>query len=339
MAEKRINRADRIAVLGAGSYGTALAIQFSRSGQATTLWGRDPDQVEAMATSRTNERYLPAIEFPAALTVTADLGATLAAADDVLIAVPSRSFRELVLAIAAEAPDVAGLCWATKGFEIETGLLPHQVVAEIMPAGMPTAVLSGPTFAAEVARQLPSAMTVASKSEEFAHRLAVAISSDNFRAYLSDDVIGVEVGGATKNIYAIGAGMTDGLGFGANTRVALLTRGLAEMTRLGSHLGARIETFMGLAGMGDLVLTCTDDQSRNRRFGLALARGQTPDQARAQIGQVVEGYYAARAVHQVAARESIDMPIAEQVYRILYEGLDPKDALAALMRRPIMREH
>jgi glycerol-3-phosphate dehydrogenase (NAD(P)+) len=231
------------------------------------------------------------------------------------------------------------LCWATKGFELDSGLLPHQVVAATMNRNLPTAVLSGPTFAAEVAHALPSAMTIASASEDYAHRLAVAISSENFRAYLSDDVVGVEVGGATKNIYAIGAGLSDGLGFGANTRIALLTRGLAEMTRLGLALGARTETFMGLAGMGDLVLTCTDNQSRNRRFGLALAQGDSPDHARAGIGQVVEGYYAAQAVRQVAAREGIDMPIAEQIYRVLYEGIEPKEAVAALMSRPIMREH
>jgi glycerol-3-phosphate dehydrogenase (NAD(P)+) len=253
--------------------------------------------------------------------------------------VPSLSFRATLAAINDSGVAVTGLCWASKGFEIETGRLPHQIVAEIMPASLPTAVLSGPTFAAEVARELPSAMTIASANENFARLLAEAISTEAFRAYLSDDMIGVEVGGATKNIYAIGAGLSDGLGFGANTRIALLTRGLAEMTRLGTALGARRDTFMGLAGMGDLVLTCTDDHSRNRRFGLALAGGLSMEAALAQIGQVVEGYFAARAVHLVAARNGIDMPIAEQLYRVLYEGLDPRDAVTALMRRPLMREH
>jgi glycerol-3-phosphate dehydrogenase (NAD(P)+) len=292
-----------------------------------------------MARSRSNEKYLRGISFPDSLKLTADLGEAIAAADDVVIALPSHSLRPTLEAIAATAIEFAGLCWATKGFENESGLLPHQVVAETMPAGLPTAVLSGPTFAAEVAQELPSAMTIASASADYAHHLAVAISTDSFRAYLSDDIIGVEVGGATKNIYAIGAGLSDGLGFGANTRIALLTRGLAEMTRLGAQLGAQMETFMGLAGMGDLVLTCTDNQSRNRRFGLALARGTGQKAARAEIGQVVEGYFAARAVHQVAGREGVDMPIAEQIYRVLYEGLEPKDAVAALMARPIMREH
>ena len=303
------------------------------------LWGRDQSAVREMAELRSNRKYLDGISFPPELELTDDIRAALSAADDVVVAVPSHSFRELLESIAAADIDFAGLCWATKGFEIESGLLPHQVVAETMSPGLPTAVLSGPTFAAEVARELPSAMTIASASESYARRLAVAVSTDSFRAYLSDDVVGVEVGGATKNIYAIGAGLSDGLGFGANTRIAMLTRGLAEMTRLGTTLGARRETFTGLAGMGDLVLTCTDDQSRNRRFGLALARGIPQDEARAEIGQVVEGYFAAQAVHQVAAREGIDMPIADQIYRVLYEALDPRDAVMTLMRRPIMREH
>ena len=303
------------------------------------LWGRDAARIQAMARVRRNAKYLPDVDFPPNLGLEADLATTLDGADVVVVAVPSLSFRATLAAIAGTQVRVSGLCWASKGFEIETGRLPHQIVAETMPAGLPTAVLSGPTFAAEVARELPSAMTIASADENYARHIAEAISTETFRAYLSSDMIGVEVGGATKNIYAIGAGLSDGLGFGANTRIALLTRGLAEMTRLGEALGARRETFMGLAGMGDLVLTCTDDHSRNRRFGLALAGGLSMDAALARIGQVVEGYFAARAVHLVAARNGIDMPIAEQLYRVLYEGLDPRDAVTALMRRPLMREH
>jgi glycerol-3-phosphate dehydrogenase (NAD(P)+) len=338
VAERRINRDRRIAVLGAGSWGTALAIQFSRAGRAVTLWGRDAARIEAMARARCNAKYLPDVAFPSGLELASDLATALGGADAVVVAVPSLSFRPTLAAIAATRVRLSGLCWASKGFEIDTGRLPHQVVAEMMPAGLPTAVLSGPTFAAEVAKELPSAMTIASADESYARHIAEAISTETFRAYLSDDMIGVEVGGATKNIYAIGAGLSDGLGFGANTRIALLTRGLAEMTRLGAALGARRETFMGLAGMGDLVLTCTDDHSRNRRFGLALAGGLSMEAALAQIGQVVEGYFAARAVHLVAARNGIDMPIAEQLYRVLYERLDPRDAVTALMRRPLMRE-
>ncbi|MDX1561741.1 MAG: NAD(P)H-dependent glycerol-3-phosphate dehydrogenase [Gammaproteobacteria bacterium] len=339
MAETRIKSEHCFAVIGAGSWGTALAIQFSRSGHRTELWGRDGDQVAAMAAARVNAKYLPDAPFPDDLHVTDDLAAALTRADDVVVAVPSHAFRETLQAIAAVRARYHGLCWATKGFENETGLLPHQVVAATLPDAPPTAVLSGPTFAAEVARELPSAMTIASASDGYARHLAVAITTDAFRAYVSDDIVGVEVGGATKNIYAIGAGLTDGLGFGANSRVALLTRGLAEMTRLGVALGARKETFMGLAGIGDLVLTCTDDQSRNRRFGLALATGKSAADARRSIGQVVEGYYAAKAVHQVREREGIDMPIAEQLYQVLYEDLEPLDAVHALMSRPIMREN
>jgi glycerol-3-phosphate dehydrogenase (NAD(P)+) len=302
------------------------------------LWGRDADKIDAMAAERCNRRYLPDVRFPAELDVTADLREALQPAADVLIAVPSHAFRSTLEAIAALDVPLNGLAWATKGFEQHTGLLPHQVAAEVLSVSLPTATLSGPTFAAEVGAGLPTAMTIASAHGSYARRLAESISSVSFRAYTSADIVGVEVGGATKNIYAIGAGISDGLGFGANTRIALLTRGLAEMTRLGLALGAAMETFMGLAGMGDLVLTCTDDQSRNRRFGLALARGDDVEQIRQRIGQVIEGYYAAAAVREVAAKLAVDMPIVEQVYRVVYGHADVTEAVEALMRRPIMAE-
>src|SRR5690606_26396786 len=218
------------------------------------------------------------------------------------------------------------------------GLLPYEVVRAVFARELPMAVLSGPTFAREVGAGLPSAMTIASPSAEHARRLAESISTSTFRAYTSTDVVGVEVGGATKNVYAIGAGISDGLGYGANTRVALITRALAEMTRLGLALGGRLETFMGLAGIGDLVLTCTDDQSRNRRFGLKLAQGATPAEALAAIGQVVEGMNGARAVHAVAEKRGVPMPIVAEIYRVLYEGHSPRDAVTALMSRPLGRE-
>jgi glycerol-3-phosphate dehydrogenase (NAD(P)+) len=230
------------------------------------------------------------------------------------------------------------VAWATKGFELESGRLPHQVAAEVLGDAVPTAVLSGPTFASEVGAGLPTAMTVASRDEAYALSLAQGLSGPNFRAYTSTDVVGVETGGATKNVLAIGAGISDGLGFGANTRVALITRGLAEMMRLGLALGADKDTFMGLAGLGDLVLTCTDDQSRNRRFGLMLASGKTRAEAQAAIGQVIEGVLAARAVHEVAQRVAVEMPITEQIYRVLYTGAPPQDAVAALMRRTVKSE-
>ena len=320
-----------VAVLGAGSWGTALAIQLARAGRGTVLWSRDRRQAESLACDRANRRYLPDAAFPERLSVTAELTDALDGVEDVLVAVPSHAFRETLAAVAASGVPLRGLAWATKGFELETGLLPHQVVADVLPLDLPTGVLSGPTFAAEVGAGLPSAMTIASASTDYARRLAESITTETFRAYTSTDIIGVEVGGATKNVFAIGAGISDGLGFGANTR-------LAEMTRLGLAVGARRDTFMGLAGMGDLVLTCTDDQSRNRRFGLALARGQTAEQARRDIGQVVEGYFGARSVHLVANRLDVDMPIVEQIHRVLYAGVSPHDAVAALMRRPVMAE-
>ncbi len=327
-----------VAVLGAGSWGTALAIQFARSGRPTRLWGRDRAQLERMARERCNERYLPSGAFPEALQVQPDLQRALAGARDLLIAVPSHAFRSLLELIAPLLAPQTQLAWATKGFELPTGLLPHQVAGEILGPGRSVAVLSGPTFAPEVGAGLPTAMTIASADEAFATSLAQDLSAENFRAYTSTDIVGVEVGGAVKNVLAVGAGLSDGLGFGANTRVALITRGLAEMMRLGVALGAQRETFMGLAGLGDLVLTCTDDQSRNRRFGLALAAGRTPTEALAAIGQVVEGYPAARAVHEVAARHRVEMPLSESVYRVLYEGVPPREAVRELMRRPIKPE-
>ncbi|MGC8520550.1 MAG: NAD(P)H-dependent glycerol-3-phosphate dehydrogenase [Steroidobacteraceae bacterium] len=328
-----------VAVLGAGSWGTALAVQFARSGRPTRLWGRDRAQMALMARTRRNERYLPSARpFPEALQVQPDLKAALEGARDLLIAVPSHAFRALLIEIAPLLAPETQLAWATKGFELSSGLLPHQVAREVLGPGRSVAVLSGPTFAREVGSGLPTAMTIASTDAAFATALAQDLSAENFRAYTSTDIVGVEVGGAVKNVLAVGAGLSDGLGFGANTRVALITRGLAEMMRLGVALGARRETFMGLAGLGDLVLTCTDDQSRNRRFGLQLAAGRTPAEALAAIGQVVEGYPAARALHAVAARHGVEMPLSEAVYRVLYEAVAPREAVRELMTRPIKSE-
>ncbi len=327
-----------IAVLGAGSWGTALAIQFARAGRPTLLWGRDRTELARLAAERCNRRYLPDAPFPEGLVVEPDLERAVAAALDILIAVPSHAFRETLARLAPQLGAGQRVAWATKGFEQDTGLLPHQVAREVLGPAVPVAVLSGPTFAREVGRGLPTAMTVASPDERFAAALAHSLSGHHFRAYTSPDIVGVEVGGAVKNVLAIGTGIADGMGFGANTRIALVTRGLAEMTRLGVALGARAETFMGLAALGDLVLTCTDDQSRNRRFGLAIARGRTPSEAQREIGQGVEGVQAARAVHAVAARAGVEMPIAEQVYRVLYENGDVQDAVRTLMGRELKRE-
>lgn len=285
-----------------------------------------------------NTRYLPDAKFPGNLIAVADLDACLSGAHDVLVSVPSHALRETLEAIKPLLSADARICWATKGFELHSGKLPHQVAEEVLGETWPRAVLSGPTFAKEVGEGLPTAMTIAANDSSFANELAVALSGENFRAYTSEDMIGVEVGGAVKNVLAIGAGMSDGLGFGANSRIALITRGLVEMTRLGVALGAQRETFMGLAGMGDLVLTCTDNLSRNRRMGLALASGKTVAEAQREIQQVVEGVMAAEAVKEVADELEIEMPICHQVYRILYDGAAPREAVGALMSRQLKPE-
>jgi glycerol-3-phosphate dehydrogenase (NAD(P)+) len=324
-------------VIGAGSWGTALAIQLAREGHPTQLWGRDGVQLDAMRRTRRNERYLPDAGFPGTLHVADDLRQALEAARDALIAVPSHAFRATLETIKPFLGPDTRIAWATKGFEIATGLLPHQVARQIL-GERPGAVLSGPTFAREVGAGLPTAMTVASRNERFAKELALSLSGPSFRAYTQTDIVGVEVGGAVKNVIAIGSGIADGMGFGANTRVALITRGLAEMMRLGVKLGAARETFMGLAGLGDLVLTCTDDQSRNRRFGMALGRGQSLSDAESGIHQVVEGLPAARAVYDVAQRLSVDMPICHEVYRVMHEGKAVRAAVQALMGREVRSE-
>ncbi len=326
-----------IAVIGAGSWGTALAIQLARAGHPTRLWGRDRHALEAMQRQRRNVRYLPNADFPVALEAVADMAETLRGARDALVAVPSHAFRETLVQLAPHLEPDARIAWASKGFEIATGLLPHQIANEMF-GDRPAAVLSGPTFAGEVGAGLPTAMTVASHDEIFAKDLVLRLSGPHFRAYTQSDIMGVEVGGAVKNVIAIGSGIADGMGFGANTRVALITRGLAEMMRLGVKLGALRETFMGLAGLGDLVLTCTDDQSRNRRLGLALGRGNSLADAQRSIQQVVEGVTAAEAVRAVALRESVEMPICQEVYRVMHEAKPVRAAVQALMGREVRSE-
>ncbi|MGH8232019.1 MAG: NAD(P)H-dependent glycerol-3-phosphate dehydrogenase, partial [Steroidobacteraceae bacterium] len=294
--------------------------------------------VATMAQERSNRRYLPDVEFPEGLQLIGELEAAIDGVNDVLLAVPSHAFRALLTQLKPMLPAATRLCWATKGFELDSGKLPNEVAHQVLGSGRAVAVLSGPTFAAEVGAGLPTAMTIASPDADYAETLAHDLSSASFRAYTSTDITGVEVGGAVKNVLAIGAGLSDGLGFGANTRIALITRGLVEMTRLGVALGARRETFMGLAGLGDLVLTCTDDHSRNRRFGLALAKDRAVELALFDIGQVVEGYHAAAALRRVASREHVVMPIAEGIYGVLYEKLPAEHVVRGLMMRPIRPE-
>ena len=328
-----------IVVLGAGSWGTALAIQLARSGRPTVLWGRAEDEPELLARTRRNDRYLPGAEFPPALAVEPDIAKAVASGDDILLVVPSSVLRVVLQQIRPLLGRGKRIAWASKGFELSTGKLPHQVAQEVLGPDVPIAVLSGPTFAREVGEGLPTAMAVASPDSAFALELAESVSAGNFRAYTQSDIVGVEIGGAVKNVIAIACGGSDGMGYGSNSRVFLITRGLAEMVRLGVSLGAKRETFMGLAGLGDLVLTCTDDQSRNRRFGRALAAGRSVEQAIKDIGQVVEGYHAAKAVHLVAGRQGVAMPICEHVYRVLYEGMSIPDVVESMLRRDITPEN
>jgi glycerol-3-phosphate dehydrogenase (NAD(P)+) len=328
----------RVAVLGAGSWGTALAILLGKNGHAVRLWGRDREAMAAMAKDRCNARYLPGAPFPQSVHVGADLEDALAAADLILVAVPSRAFAGTLKQVARFRQDSLEVVWGTKGFDPESGALLHRTAQQILPPGCRVSVLSGPTFAGEVAAELPAAVTIASADDDFAVRMAAVFHNPRFRVYSSDDIIGVQTAGAVKNVLAVAAGIADGLGFGANTRAALITRGLAEIVRLGVALGGRMETFMGLAGLGDLVLTCTDDQSRNRRFGLALAKGLNVDEAVASVSQVVEGAETTRQAMAAGERHGIELPIVEQVYRVIYEHRPPLEAVSALLTRPPSHE-
>jgi len=336
--------AGAVAVLGGGSWGTALALLLARNGQRPRLWARDPAQVAAMRRERRNRRYLPDFSLDPSIALTGDAAEAVRGARDLLLAVPSHAFRDALERIAPQLAPDARVAWATKGFAGESAdggapdaprgaRLLHELVAEALGEEVPAAVLSGPTFAAEVAAGLPTAVTVASAHPGFAADLSARLHDSRFRVYTSDDLVGVEVGGAVKNVLAIAAGIADGLGFGANARAALITRGLVELMRLGVALGGRRETFMGLAGLGDLVLTCTDDLSRNRRVGLALGRGESLDAALGALGQVAEGVRTAAEVMRLARRLGVEMPICEQVARVLHRGVAPADAVQALLER------
>lgn len=326
-----------IAVLGAGSWGTALAILLARNGHETLLWGRDEAALAAVARCRSNEKYLPGQRLPEGLAVEPDLSRAVDAAGACLLAVPSHAFEEVVTALAGMPAVRHGLLWATKGLDPSSGRLLHEVAAELLPCGVPVGVLSGPTFAGEVARRLPTAVTLAATDVGFAREWAARLANPRFRVYTSDDLAGVQIAGAVKNVLAIAAGIADGLGFGANTRAALIARGLSEMVRLGEVAGGRAATFMGLAGLGDLVLTCTDDQSRNRRFGLALAQGTSPAEAATAVGQVVEGVETSARVLGLARRFGIEMPICEQVRAVVTGSSSAGEAVEALLARDAAR--
>lgn len=320
-----------IVVLGAGAWGTALAISLAGR-HAVTLWARDAAQVAAMREAGRNRRYLPDVTFPASLSVTADLGGALAAAELLIVAVPVSGLRSTLQQIAQLRAPV-GVIWLCKGFETKTSLLPHQIVSEILPAAFPRGALSGPSFAQEVARGLPTALTLAAADSDFARKMAQSLHHSRLRIYSSADVVGVEIGGAIKNVLAIAAGISDGMQMGMNARAALLTRGLAEMTRLGLKLGGCAATLGGLSGVGDLILTCTGDLSRNRQVGMLLARHQSLPNILKELGHVAEGVYTAREVQAVAERHQVDMPICAAVYRVLYEALDADKAVELLLNR------
>ena len=323
-----------VSVLGAGSYGTALAISLARKGMRILLWGHEPEHVAALQQARCNDLFLPDVPFPDSLEVTSDLAYAVQASKTLLVVVPSHVFGDVLQRAKPYMTAETRVAWATKGLEPDSGRLLGDVAREARGDGVPLAVISGPTFARELAAGLPTAIAVAATDDAFADELSTLMHcGKSFRVYTNPDFIGLQLGGAVKNVIAIGAGLSDGLGFGANARTALITRGLVELQRLGIALGADAKTFMGMAGLGDLVLTCTDNQSRNRRFGMALGSGNSTEQAMAEIGQVVEGYRNTREVHLLAARLGVEMPICEQIYAILYEGKPPKEAALALLSR------
>ncbi|WKX26558.1 NAD(P)H-dependent glycerol-3-phosphate dehydrogenase [Tatumella ptyseos] len=323
-----------VSVLGAGSYGTALAITLARNGYPVVLWGHNPHHIARLSEQRCNAEFLSDVPFPDNLVLTSQLNEAVTQSRDLLIVVPSHVFGEVLKQIAPMLLPDTRIVWATKGLEVETGRLLEDVAREILGPDIPLAVISGPTFAKELAAGMPTAIALASKNAQFATDLQTKLHcGKSFRVYSNNDMTGVQLGGAVKNVIAIGAGMSDGMGFGANARTALITRGLAEMSRLGLALGAQAETFTGMAGLGDLVLTCTDNQSRNRRFGMLLGQGKSVEDAQETISQVVEGYRNTKEVYLLAASVGVEMPIVEQIYQVLYCGKPTQDAAIALLGR------
>lgn len=324
-----------VTVIGAGSYGTSLAIALARNGHKTYLWGHQPEVMAVLAKERKNQAFLPDIPFPDSLEIESDLAQALSKAKDLLIVVPSHVFADVLTNMKPFIRPEHRIMWATKGLERDTGRLLQTVAEEILGKEHSLAVLSGPTFAKELAAGMPTAIALASNDPQFADEMQQRIHcTKSFRVYLNNDMVGTQLGGAIKNVIAIGAGISDGMGFGANARTALITRGLAEISRLGESLGANPKTFMGMAGLGDLVLTCTDNQSRNRRFGLAIGQGKMPEEAMAEIGQVVEGFYNTKEAYLLAQRQGVEMPLIEQAYKILFQGKDPRDVVKVLLERP-----
>ena len=331
---KQAGSVRKVSVLGAGAWGTAVAIALAQRHEVL-MWGRNSAALQAMGAARENTDYLPGYAFPAGLKVAADFDAALAhvAGDDGLLiaACPVAGLRPLLEQL--QPRGIRHVVWLCKGFEYDTGLLPHQIVREVLGEGVAGGALSGPSFAQEVAKGQPCALTIASDSAALRECVVAAVHGGNIRVYSSEDLVGVEVGGAVKNVLAIATGVADGLGLGLNARAALITRGLAEITRLGTTLGGQTETFMGLTGMGDLILTCTGDLSRNRRVGLGLAQGKSLDVVVQELGHVAEGVPCAKAVRELAARLGVDMPITNAVAGVLFDGDQPQAMVARLLSR------
>ena len=325
-----------LAVLGAGAWGTALAIRLAAH-HTVRLWTRNPAHADELNSASVNARYLPGLTFPPNLSATADLQTALSSADCLIAAVPTSGFRQLAQSLRA-LNTTTPLIWLCKGFETGSRKLPHQVLAEAWPQHPLAGVLSGPSFAQEVAKNLPAALTLASEDMAFARHMAQTLHDPKLRLYASTDVVGVELGGAVKNVIAIAAGISDGLGLGLNARAALVTRGLAELNRLGLQLGGRAETFMGLSGMGDLILTCTGDLSRNRQLGLRLAAGESLEAALRELGHVAEGATTAIEVAELAATLKVDTPISAAVAQILKQETPPREAVTALLARELRDE-
>ncbi len=328
-----MDAAMKVAVLGAGSWGTALASLLARNGHDTVIWGRNAEQVRSINAHHENARYLPGISLPESLKASTDLAGCVRDADFILVVTPSHAFKETVQALAPHRKSGVGVSWASKGFEPGSGRFLHEVAAEILGADVPLAVVTGPSFAKEVTQGLPTAVTVHSDDADFAQTVAEALHGPAFRAYTGNDMMGAELGGAMKNVLAVATGVADGMGLGLNARAGLITRGLNEMLRLNQALGGRAETLMGLAGLGDLVLTSTGDLSRNRRLGLALGQGRSIEEAVASIGQVVESIQTCDEVMRLAERFDMDLPISALVQRVLHQEITPQEGLQMLLGR------
>lgn len=328
-----------LAILGAGSYGTALAIALSRTGSRVVLWGHKLDHQNELKRDRSNQRFLPDIPFPPSLMIETDLETAVKSAKDLLVVVPSHAFGEVLTKAKPFLRDDSRICWATKGLESHTGRLLKEVAEEVLGTDIPLAAISGPTFARELALGMPTVISGVATDPDYLQEIQDFVhTSNNFQVYRNQDFTGLQIGGSVKNVIAIGAGMSDGLGFGVNARSALITRGLIEMSRLGVAVGAKAETFTGMSGLGDLVLTCTDNQSRNRRFGIALGQGKSVEEALAEIGQVVEGYHNAEDVWQLAQRHQVKMTIVDQIYQVLYQGKNIQVATQELLDETQLKE-